>query len=286
MEGPGTHPSAGRWPRPPALPATQELPALALTPVDARIRPWLVRLGRERLRLHPSSQPDGGVVITLLADRVQPSAALVANACAEAIGLYGPSLARIVTPAVAGPEARPYLDAKFRVADQLVLLTHDIAPPARWMRRWSRAAVPPAGLTSVSGNRLSDSSIVEIDARSFGADRSLDLAGLEVARQSTPNTRTQVLLQDDSAIGYAITGRDGRRGYLQRLGVVPNAWGRGVGSWLVQDALSWCARHGVVRVVVNTQQDNDRALALYVRHGFQTTQLALQVLEFVPNHHA
>ncbi len=70
-------------------------------------------------------------------------------------------------------------------------------------------------------------------------------------------------------MGYAITGRAGDQGYLQRLAVAAAARRTGVGRALALDGLRWLRRRGVARAVVNTQYGNDAALALYLRIGFQ-----------------
>ncbi len=79
-------------------------------------------------------------------------------------------------------------------------------------------------------------------------------------------------------MGYTIAGRAGRRGYLQRLAVMPSAQGHGFGAALVVDALSWMAARGAHDAVVNTQTDNERALDLYVRLGFERQPEGLAVL--------
>jgi ribosomal protein S18 acetylase RimI-like enzyme len=79
-------------------------------------------------------------------------------------------------------------------------------------------------------------------------------------------------------VGYAVAGRAGPRGYLQRLAVAPSQAGRGVGSALVVDALVWMRDHGATRAVVNTQVVNERALALYEHLGFVRQPSGLAVL--------
>ena len=258
-----------------------QVPPVALTSAPARRFPVqrTVRIGRDRLRLHASTGDDGSVVVTLLAQQTAPTPELVRRAVDVAHSVHGPRLRRIVTPAVAGDEAWPYRDAGFHVADDLVLLTIEVPPRPPVLRRFGpRLPGPPSG-RPVDGRHVSDAEILAVDRAAFGPSRALDLTGLEVARLSTPKARTTVVRIGETAVGYAVTGRDGRRGYVQRLAVLPDAAGQGLGAWLVRDGLDWCARHGVSRAVVNTQHDNERALALYTRLGFARTALTLQVLE-------
>jgi ribosomal-protein-alanine N-acetyltransferase len=83
----------------------------------------------------------------------------------------------------------------------------------------------------------------------------------------------------DEVVGYAICGRAGRSGYLQRLAVRPEDQGRGVGRALVADGLAWLARRHVEDVLVNTQESNHRAIGLYRSLGFEPDRSELIVLE-------
>jgi len=58
---------------------------------------------------------------------------------------------------------------------------------------------------------------------------------------------------------------------------VPPYQGRGVGAALLVDGLRWLRRWGARDALVNTQEDNDRSLRLYLRSGFvlQTDDLAV-----------
>jgi ribosomal protein S18 acetylase RimI-like enzyme len=79
-------------------------------------------------------------------------------------------------------------------------------------------------------------------------------------------------------IGYAVTGRAGRQGFLQRVAVHPAHQRQGLGRKLVIDGLAWLKRWRVNRVVVNTPVDNRAALALYEGLGFRRQPRCLCVL--------
>jgi ribosomal protein S18 acetylase RimI-like enzyme len=79
-------------------------------------------------------------------------------------------------------------------------------------------------------------------------------------------------------VAYAVTGRAGPRGYLQRLAVDPPAQGVGVGAALVVDGLRWLRRWGAKEVMVNTQEGNAAAVRLYERLGFRLQADGLAVL--------
>ncbi len=65
---------------------------------------------------------------------------------------------------------------------------------------------------------------------------------------------------------------------MQRLAVHPSARGQGLGRSLVADVLRWMRRRGAARALVNTQQTNEAALALYVACGFRVLPEGLRVL--------
>jgi ribosomal protein S18 acetylase RimI-like enzyme len=118
---------------------------------------------------------------------------------------------------------------------------------------------------------------LQVDAAAFPASWRLDRTGLREAMVATPHARYRVAT-GPGVVGYAVAGRAGSRGYLQRLAVDPSLAGRGIGAALVVDALTWMRGHGVTRAVVNTQVVNDRALALYQRLGFVLQPIGLAVL--------
>jgi GNAT superfamily N-acetyltransferase len=106
----------------------------------------------------------------------------------------------------------------------------------------------------------------------------LDSDGLDEAIEATPSSRFRVATRDGRLVGYAVTGRAGSQGFLQRLATDPDHAGTGIGTALVLDALRWATRRRVRRVLVNTQNGNRRALDLYRRIGFEPTPTDLVVL--------
>ncbi len=121
--------------------------------------------------------------------------------------------------------------------------------------------------------------MLEVDGVAFDPFWRFDAAGLDDARAATPNSRFRVADSHGEVVGYAITGRAGLLGYLQRLAVRPDRQGEGLGRALVVDALRWARRHGASSMLVNTQETNARALALYRKLGFVQETVGLAVLE-------
>ena len=97
-------------------------------------------------------------------------------------------------------------------------------------------------------------------------------------RRSTQRPRPALRVRDPDVVGYAVTGRAGAQGYLQRLAVHPGRQGLGLGIDLVADALHWLRRRDVTTCWVNTQEANTAALSLYTRLGFTPARHQLTVL--------
>ena len=180
-----------------------------------------------------------------------------------------------VTAALRPEEAAAFTAAGFAERERLVVLSHDLTglPGA--------ADAMPADVsprTALRRARRSDrAAVLEVDSLAFESVWQLDEHGLAEAIDATPHTRFRVI-QDGSIVGYAICGRSGRTGYIQRLAVDPTRQHGGLGRWLVIDALSWLRRRGSTMAMVNTQQSNLRALDLYRRLGFHTEPTPLTVL--------
>lgn len=228
-----------------------------------------LRLGHHRLRLRPWASESGtGLLILLTSGSAVPDDAVATSIESAAAQGY----LRIRTSAVSHVEAEPFLRAGFQPIQQLALLsrpTHsDLAErngavALRRARRRDRAAV------------------LAVDHASFEPFWQLDPVGLHEALRATPFRRFRVAGHNsDSALaGYAISGRSGPAGYLQRLAISPSQQGQGAGTALVVDGLMWMARWGATQVWVNTPQHNTGALRLYERLGFEPVPPGLQVLE-------
>lgn len=177
--------------------------------------------------------------------------------------------ARVVTPAIAPHDWRPYLDAGFDIRERLHLLAHDLLDLPDLP-----VEATPTRLRRV-GRRDLDR-VLAVDHAAFEPFWRLDGPGLEEAADATPSSRWRT---DRDVRSYALFGRAGGRGYVQRLGVRPDAQGQGLGSALVIDGLRWLQRWRVAEALVNTQESNERAVALYERLGFRRRPTGLAVLE-------
>jgi ribosomal protein S18 acetylase RimI-like enzyme len=215
----------------------------------ARIGPWRQHAEIAHLTLGVDAPPDPAVI----------------ERCLTVLRAGG--YEAVVTSALSPADSLPFVDAGFGVRERLHLLAHDLdrlphaAPPTRRARRDDRPA------------------ILALDATAFDGFWRLDRDGLTEAVHATPVTRFRVTTGPIAEVsGYAVTGRAGQHGYLQRVAVHPAARQRGFGRALVADALWWLRRRASKRALVNTQLDNTAALALYESCGFRRLPVGLCVL--------
>jgi ribosomal protein S18 acetylase RimI-like enzyme len=167
---------------------------------------------------------------------------------------------------LAAADAMPFLDAGFSVRERLHLLAHamgDLPQPPHTTRRARK------------GDRAA---VLELDHLSFDGFWRLDADGLTNAIEATPASRFRVIEGDDGLLAYAVTGRAAQHGYLQRLAVHPDVRRGGYGRAIVLDGLRWLRRHGATQALVNTQDDNRPALALYESCGFRELPTGLCVM--------
>lgn len=220
--------------------------------IPARVRTW-------------PFDPTVGQLVVYRA-RVAPTDADVATWLAQLDTDY----TTVRTGALADSNAEPFRRAGFVEVQRLALLEH--RSPA------SAGAAARRGRTRrMRSSDLGDAEAV--DRAAFAAPWQLDVAAIDDACRATTHHRARLTRTDGRPSGYAITGRDGVDGYLQRLAVHPDHQGRGLATDLVLDALKWAGGQGAHRVLVNTHVENGRALALYRRLGFTDLSDQLVVLE-------
>jgi ribosomal protein S18 acetylase RimI-like enzyme len=156
----------------------------------------------------------------------------------------------------------------FEATQSLVLLEH--------------TSVGSVAAPSSASSRLNvddDLEASRIDVAAFGPGWCIDRVGIGDVRSATPRHRARIMRVDGEMVAYAISGRDGKNAYIQRLAVSPAHQHHGHGAALVADSLRWMARWRVQRALVNTHVGNDAALALYHRFGFNDLADRLHVYE-------
>ncbi len=246
--------------------------------------PQVIRWGAERARCTPW-RGDGRLAHLAPASDSQILSTGFVRHCLGR--LAGEGYAGVVTSALAPPEQAGFIGAGFDVEQRLHLLAHDLSglPELK----------APAGVRLRRTRPQDMDAVVRIDRSAFDEFWTMDAAALEDATQATPRARFRLALAGAGVsgggaragetggtgaqpAGYAITGKAGSRGYLQRLAVGRELTGRGIGRFLVGDGLRWLKRWGAERCLVNTQEGNQRALDLYQRMGFRLQSGGLAVL--------
>ena len=214
-------------------------------------------------RLGPWRGQDHVAVITLAASRPPESRQLE-----EALEwLRANDYRQVVTNALGPGDALAFTDAGFTSRERLHLLAHDLpaAPPAQHRTRRVTRRMYPA--------------VLELDQQCFDGFWRFDADGLADAIDATPFRRVRAGMAGRTLAAYAITGRAGTQGYLQRIGVGPSERRAGWATALIADSLAWLRRKGAAGALVNTQFGNDDALHLYERCGFTRMPVSLVVME-------
>ena len=254
----------------------------------AKTRTDVLASGRERVRTGPW-RGDGRIAyLAPVSDAPLPSAAFLQRCLGE---LAARGYQSVITAALSVSERQAFYNAGFADQERLRLLIHDL-----------ERIPPPPPIDLRRARRADRDAVLAVDAATFSPFWRLDEWGLEQAVAATPSARFRVSTAGsvperragsvperragsvpdrgagDRIVGYAITGRAGSQGYLQRLAVHP-AWQRaGRGRALALDGLHWLRRKGAGRAMVNTQVGNAAAFDLYVGLGFRAQPNDLAVL--------
>ena len=184
-------------------------------------------------------------------------------------GLVSDRVTGALTSALGPYEERVFREAGFDVHERLLLLRHDLTDVGGSGDNELRRA-----------GRRDRAAVLDVDRSAFRDFWQLDDAGLSDAIRATPHARFRVAVDDDEVVGYAVTGRAGNAGFLQRLAVRPDQQGKAIGRSLVNGGLAWLRRRRAHHVLVNTQHDNSRAIDLYERLGFRREPHDLAVLRW------
>jgi ribosomal protein S18 acetylase RimI-like enzyme len=230
-------------------------------------------IGRQRVRVGPW-HADPEIAHVMLIPHAPAPTTDELRTCIDHVRALG--YRAVLTSAVESSEAPAFLAAGFVERDRLVVLSHDLsgledhpgADPSFQLRR---------------GRRGDRRACLALDSQAFPPFWRLDEGGLADARSATPTSRFRVAVTSEGLLGYAVTGRSGSQGFLQRLATDPEHWGEGIGTALTLDGLRWCTRRRVAAVFVNTQVTNDAALSLYEHLGFRATPNDMVVLLWEPS---
>ena len=181
------------------------------------------------------------------------------------------------TGAVSPDIARTLSHNGFRSVQDLTLLSADLS---------GRSATDRQGpsIRPLRGRFLSRHSVVDrilhIDHVSFGERWALDHTSLGEAVRATHRSRLFVArVAGGVPVGFVLAGMTDSTGFIQRLAVLPDHRGEGIGLHLMNAAHRWLRSRGCSTSIVNTETANEPALRLYLRCGYAELPYGLQVLE-------
>ncbi|MBT8212422.1 MAG: GNAT family N-acetyltransferase [Acidimicrobiia bacterium] len=188
------------------------------------------------------------------------------SACTDTVTGLGAT--GVLSPPLPTGAQKVWRRAGYEVFLKLALLRLDLMKP-----------IPtPSHLVVEAGVECLDR-IAEIDAAAFDSFWRLDHRGLTEAVEATKNARLLIIRDaDGQAAGFAIVGLGSAIAYLQRVAVHPDWQGNGMGRSLVRVAGRIARSHGANAVLLNTQYDNDGALALYEAEGYRELPEPLALL--------
>lgn len=102
----------------------------------------------------------------------------------------------------------------------------------------------------------------------------------EILAQASAGLRVQVAVAGPEAVGYCVsTLASSGQGEVDSIFVRSDFRGRGIGDYLMRDALAWLRAEGASSLVVVVVLGNDRALQWYRRFGFAQRAIKMQMLQ-------
>jgi ribosomal-protein-alanine N-acetyltransferase len=111
--------------------------------------------------------------------------------------------------------------------------------------------------------------VAQVDANAFGSFWQNTLDSLQ--RAYLQSVHATVAENESGIVGYQISTGNRFGAHLARLGVSPEAQGRGIASALVNELIQRLNQNQTDDLSVNTQEDNAASLALYKKFGFEKT---------------
>jgi ribosomal protein S18 acetylase RimI-like enzyme len=182
---------------------------------------------------------------------------------------------RLVTKPLGGYETEEYTRWGFETIYRIVLLE-------KHLRRESDSSGVEAPIEIMRYRKRYQDEVLKLDATAFDDFWRLDAHTLEAVATSCYHNTFLLAQQDGEVLGYAIGGANGRFGYLQRLGIHAGHHGKGVGEALTRRITSILRNMGAAVLMVNTQEDNEAALGLYRKLGFETMPDGRFIMQHTP----
>jgi len=108
--------------------------------------------------------------------------------------------------------------------------------------------------------------IFDIDQASFQPPWQLDIQNLTAAFEQS--TFSRIIEIDKQPAGYILAASNDGSCHLSRIAIKPQYAGKGMGSLLVSELITFCRSNNVQSITVNTQETNLASLNLYRKFGF------------------
>src|SRR5512145_979069 len=91
-------------------------------------------------------------------------------------------------------------------------------------------------------------------------------------KDGTDLTVSRVLLLDDQPCGIALIARRGWVSRLAAMGIAKETRGKGAGSWFMEQLINEARQRGEREMVLEVIEQNEAAVRLYQRSGFQAVR--------------
>ena len=92
-----------------------------------------------------------------------------------------------------------------------------------------------------------------------------------------PNVKMFFAIDNGKGVGFAANRKiSNKEVELAGIIVIQDSVGRGYGSALFEKARNWAVDHKYGRMIVKTEQNNDRAISFYKSKGFRETEKVVE----------
>lgn len=126
-------------------------------------------------------------------------------------------------------------------------------------------------MTVLRPARLDDMTALRaLETACFGPDAWSELS-IAAELAGVPDTRSVLVVEDaGEVVAYGCVLMSARTADVQRIAVRPDHWRTGLGRRLLTTLLGQATEHGCVEALLEVREDNEAAIALYQRRGFET----------------
>ncbi|MDA9275638.1 GNAT family N-acetyltransferase [Acidimicrobiia bacterium] len=136
-------------------------------------------------------------------------------------------------------------------------------------------------ITKISQKKLDVgdfSYLLDLDKEIFESYWRNSFNSFQETLKSCVNNYLFIQKKGDQTIGYAILGETRRLSYLQRIGVDKLYQKQGYGEELLKSVLSFSKKKKFLTMKLNTQEENESALKLYKKNGFNIQKNKLVIM--------